>query len=194
MQLAVTKTAESEWPPSNEENPFLSCITCRRPFFAQQSHAKSALVKASYDIHQNDPIDSYWHQNSTIMMASLYVDERNFVEANKLLNRTISQLRSQVHVTDFPRRFRLFLSDTLRELARLHKETGSLDQMKSCLEEAVSLAEKTGTSDIGFKLSLGKHAFLIGDFTMALEYFEYCIRATKDRHGRTDKCMFSIFP
>lgn len=193
VQLAIAKTENLESISGDDVNPFEYCITCKSPF-STCSRSISALANACYQLHCNDPIGSYWKNAAIRLMRREFSRNGDYSAAIKLLKNHIASIRLAIAGRTLVKSDLLInLFDFLKELADVHQETGSFEEMKVALDEMLVLVEKLesiGANVRRYRVDAltfqGRHAHLTGDKEAALECFEQCISiAREDGDGKS---------
>lgn len=174
VHLALAKTQNQDRIADGKDNPFRFCITCKQPF-GTSSRSSSALAKACYEVHGNDPLGSFWHRVSTRLMSDAYAGNSNYDKAEEILQREIRKLRPLVGSASGAFLVKDMIA-FLIDLAEVHQKTASLSKMRASLDEALALSEAHEIMpSYSLNALLGRHAHLIGDKETALRYWTECV-------------------
>mmetsp|Transcript_32528 Transcript_32528/g.68395 ORF Transcript_32528/g.68395 Transcript_32528/m.68395 type:complete len:557 (-) Transcript_32528:149-1819(-) len=185
VKLAISKVDKDREP---EFCPFGMCITCNQPFKAG-SHCYSALTEAFYHICGDDDIGSTWNKMATTMMSELLISNEDYDGATKLLQERIALIRSKIEQGniqgDDVTCWTVDLSNFLLDLAQVYEITKSIEDLKEILDESLALIYIDEDGSSGKKssvlLGLARHATLIDEKSVALEYIEEAITLHKEQ-------------
>lgn len=156
-------------------------------FAPESSNASSPICKGEYN--------GYLH-----VMCKMLIHNQKYDEAINMLANQISWIRLKLVSKPEEKEvveLRIDLSNSLLYLAEVHQATGTLNEMKHALDEALTLIETSQDRSRNHRLlnltaKLATHAALTNDKYSALEYSEESIVLAREAMGDYDNFRLGL--
>ncbi|KAL9178405.1 hypothetical protein ACHAXT_000052 [Thalassiosira profunda] len=198
VKMAKTKVEDlriqgKDVNPDDGVHPCHQCITCYQPF-GGGSHCRAALAKVFYETYKDRDISDFWNKEATTKYARVLARDGRHGEALHLLRERIYRLRFAIEqgliVREDVTQWKQDLANFLFDLAVVYEGIGSLPEMKTALDEALSIIDSCG----GFRPDINatalqlmaKYAYESGDKNGALAYFNEASSLMKMIGGEDD--------
>jgi len=205
VKLAIAKADDKRQEGIDDENPFTQCITCKQ-VFRKGSLSYRHLAAGCYNAFGGEAdIGKPWNGVASSMVATgkhaigesdiaiAFLLGRCKMLTAKRHDKSVQLSCSEVFQID------LDFARCLGDLAYIYEGKGELDNMKSALDQALKalhLAKlEKGTSSrrkINILSSLAKHAYLVGDKSVAMERYEECISLTRGQAKENDMLLATL--